>query len=214
MKAERLYYTDSWLNTFEARVTGIEPFEGRFRVRLDRTAFYPTSGGQPFDTGVLGGARVLDVFEDEAGDVVHVLDAKPSGETVRGEIDTVRRFDHIQQHTGQHLLSAVFVVLFQYHTVSFHLGEGLCTIDLNTTLLTEEQVRQAEARANQIVFEDRPVRISFSTREEASKMGLRKEVAREGEIRLIEIDSLDLTACGGTHVARSEERRVGKECRL
>lgn len=203
MKAERLYYTDSWLHTFEAQVTGVEAIEGAYRVRLSQTAFYPTSGGQPFDKGTLGGARVLDIYEDDAGEVIHVLDAAPSGETVRGEIDAVRRFDHIQQHTGQHVLSAVFVELFGHRTVSFHLGEETCTIDLATPSLSEEQVKRAEARSNEVVFEDRPVRILFTTKEEAATLGLRKETQREGEIRIIEIDGLDRSACGGTHVNRT-----------
>lgn len=201
MKAERLYYRDAAMRAFDAQVIGVEPVAGRFHVRLDRTAFYPNSGGQPSDTGVLDGVRVADVFEDESGDVVHVLEKAPRTGAVHGEIDWVRRFDHIQQHTGQHLLSAVFVELFKMATVSFHLGEDLSTIDLDAAALSDDQMRRAEARANEIVFENRPVRVTFTTKEAAGKLGLRKDVNREGEIRLIEIENLDLSACGGTHVS-------------
>ncbi len=203
MKTERLYYNDCFLRSFEARVLRAESAAGGVRAWLDRTAFYPTSGGQPYDTGTLGGARVLDVFEDEGGGVVHLLDRAPDGEAVRGEIDWERRFDHMQQHTGQHLLSATFVATFAFPTVSFHLGEEASTIDLATTSLSAEQVRRAEARANEVVFEDRPVRIFFAGPEEAARLRMRKEVEREGDLRLIEIADFDLTACGGTHVART-----------
>ena len=203
MKTERLYYTDSWLRSFDARVLRAEPAGEKVHVLLDRTAFYPASGGQPFDTGTLGTARVSDVFESESGEVVHVADRLPEGGGVHGEVDWARRFDHMQQHTGQHLLSAVWMELFKRPTVSFHMGEDLSTVDLEGGALSEEQVRRAGARANEIVFEDRPVNVFFAAREEAAALGLRKEVEREGQIRIIEIEKLDRTACGGTHLART-----------
>ena len=212
---ERLYYHDSFLKTFEARVARLAP-EG---VVLDRTAFYPTGGGQPHDTGMLGGVPVVEVLENERGEVVHRLDGPVSvqvGETVQGEIDWTRRADHIQQHSGQHLLSAVFLRQFGFPTVSFHLGAETSTIDLATPAVAPEQAQQAEELVNEVVFEDRPVRVWFATPEEAKALPLRKDVAREGELRLVEIPDLDLTACGGTHVARTGQvgavlvRKVGK----
>ncbi len=196
---ERLYYHDSFLKDFDARVVRVEDS----RVVLDRTAFYPTSGGQPFDTGMLAGVRVVDVSEDENGDVVHTLEAPPAAEpgaTVHGEIDWERRSDHIQQHTGQHLLSAVFVKLFDFPTVSFHLGAETSTIDITAAALTPEQARQAEDACNQIIFEDRALHVFFATQEQARDLPLRKEVTREGRLRLVEIPDVDLSACGGTHV--------------
>ncbi len=199
---ERLYYQDSFLRTFEARVARLDP-NG---VVLDRTAFYPSSGGQPHDTGLLNDSPVVEVLENEAGEIVHVV-AGPSpgavGEPVRGEIDWPRRAGHMQQHSGQHLLSAVFVRLFNFPTVSFHLGAETCTIDLAAPGLTPEQAQQAEELSNLIIFEDRPLRVFFATPEQAKTLPLRKEVEREGELRLVEIPELDLTACGGTHVTRT-----------
>jgi alanyl-tRNA synthetase len=201
MRTERLYYNDSMLFSFDARVVRAE----ENRVVLDRTAFYPTSGGQPYDTGTLGGARVLNVEDNDDGEVVHFLDRPlPEGD-VHGEIDSVRRFDHIQQHTGQHLLSAVFMELFQFPTVSFHLGAESCTIDLSISKMTDEQVVRAEERSNALIVENRAVQVSYRTKEEVAALGLRKETKREGEIRLIEIAGLDLCACGGTHVRATGE---------
>ena len=202
---ERLYYRDSFLREFEARVLRVEPGEaGRCGVVLDRTAFYPTSGGQPHDLGALGDLAVEDVQENEAGEVVHVVPRAPAAATVRGVIDWPRRFDHMQQHTGQHLLSAAFVRLFNWPTASFHLGRDLCTIDLETGSLGPRQLQQAEELANQVIFEDRPVHVRFvPPGGELEKEGLRRSPARQGELRLIEIEEFDRCACGGTHVART-----------
>jgi alanyl-tRNA synthetase len=176
---------------------------------LDRTAFYPTSGGQPFDTGVLrvdsAAPRVVEVIDREQdGAVVHVVesaggDLRP-GAAVHGEIDSPRRRDHMQQHSGQHVLSAAFVRLLNAPTVSFHLGDESCSIDLAIASLNSEEMRRAEELANEIVTEDRPVEIRYAGREEAERMGLRKLPPRSGDIRLIDIRDFDLTACGGTHV--------------
>src|SRR3989338_7275187 len=176
---ERLYYRDSFLREFEARVLRVEPGEaGRCGVVLDRTAFYPTSGGQPHDLGALGDLAVEDVQENEAGEVVHVVARAPAAATVRGVIDWPRRFDHMQQHTGQHLLSAAFVRLFNWPTASFHLGRDLCTIDLETGSLGPRQLQQAEELANQVIFEDRPVHVRFvPPGGELEKEGLRRALA-------------------------------------
>jgi len=200
---ERLYYTDAYANAFDATVTAAGDEDGRPWATLDRTAFYPASGGQPFDTGRLGDASVADVIDREDGTIVHVLDRPlATGARVRGEIDWARRFDHMQQHTGQHVLSAAFDRLFQARTVSFHLGAETCTIDLDRAV-GADKVAAAEQDANRIVWEDRPVTVRFVTAEEAAALPLRKEPQREGPLRLVEIDGLDLSACGGTHVART-----------
>ncbi|HEV8395474.1 MAG TPA: DHHA1 domain-containing protein [Vicinamibacterales bacterium] len=198
----RIYYTDAYCQAFEARVVRAFEHEGRPAALLDRTAFYPTSGGQPYDVGVLGGTAVLDVV-DVDGEVVHVL-ASPlaEGSTVRGEIDWVRRFDHMQQHTGQHVLSAALVRVCHAATVSFHLGGDASTIDLSA-VVSPADVERAVDEANRIVWEDYEVAVRFASDEEAKALPLRKESARQGELRLIEVPHFDLSACGGTHVART-----------
>ena len=207
---ERLYYDDPYQREFDATVVSVEPHAaaeagaGRHAVRLNRTAFYPTTGGQPFDIGTLGPSRVIDVVDDERGDVVHVVEgpAMEPGATVGGVVDWPRRFDHMQQHTGQHVLSAAFVRLFGVKTVSFHLGAEVSTIDLAREV-TAKEMAAAEEEANRIVWEDRPVAIRYATAEEAAAMPLRKESARVGTLRLIDIEGFDLSACGGTHVNRT-----------
>jgi alanyl-tRNA synthetase len=198
----RIYYTDAYCQAFDARVVRAFEHEGRPAVVLDRSAFYPTSGGQPYDVGVLGGATVVDVV-DLDGDVVHVLSAPlPDGAAVRGEIDWGRRFDHMQQHTGQHVLSAALVHVCGAATVSFHLGGDASTIDIGT-LVAPADVERAVDEANRIVWEDREVTVRFASEDEAKRLSLRKESARQGELRLIEVPHFDLSACGGTHVART-----------
>jgi alanyl-tRNA synthetase len=196
---DRLYYHDSYLTEFQARVVDASP--DRRRVYLDRTAFYPTSGGQPFDTGELGGLQVLEVT-DEGDRIAHLLADALAEAEVAGRIDRGRRFDHMQQHTGQHLLSAVLVDMFHAPTVSFHLGAETCTIDV-AGALDPGQLREAERRANEIVFENRPVTISFQ--DSSQDLGLRKPTEREGLVRIISIDNLDRSACGGTHVRATGE---------
>src|SRR3984885_16058806 len=196
---DRLYYQDSHLTEFRARAVDVSP--DRQRIYLDRTAFYPTSGGQPFDTGQLGGSKVIEVI-DEGDRIAHVLSDPLIDIEVDGRIDRGRRFDHMQQHTGQHLLSAVLVEMFDAPTVSFHLGAESSTIDI-ARALEPEQLREAERRANQIVFENRPVAISFQHSSE--DLGLRKPTEREGEVRIISIQDLDRSACGGTHVRSTGE---------
>jgi alanyl-tRNA synthetase len=217
---DRLYYTDPYLRAFDATIVGVSEHDGRALVTLDRTAFYPTSGGQPFDTGTLGGFAVVDVFDEEDGNVTHVLTPRETGpfgpaasagstgpglrpgEKVHGAIDWPRRFDHMQQHTGQHVLSAAIDHLFHVRTVSFHLGAAASTIDVARELSPRDIVA-AEDEANRIVWEDRTVTISFADSEDAARMPLRKESKREGKLRLIDVDGFDLSACGGTHVART-----------
>jgi alanyl-tRNA synthetase len=199
---ERLYYRDPYLREFEAAVVETTTHDGRPAVVLDRTAFYPTSGGQPFDVGTLSEVRVLDVIDGDDGRVVHVVDRLPAVAAVKGTIDWTRRFDHMQQHTGQHVLSAAFDRLVGARTESFHLGAEYSTIDLARDL-TAADVARAEAEANRVVWEDRPVAVRFASAEEAAALGMRKESKREGTLRLIEVADFDLSACGGTHVVRT-----------
>lgn len=198
---ERLYYIDSYRADFDATVVDVTD-AGR-RVYLDRTAFYPTSGGQSHDTGQLGGIAVVDVV-DEDDRIAHLL-AEPIDQagSVSGHVDWPRRFDHMQQHTGQHLLSAVLAQLFDYDTVSVHFGPAASTLDLSTPSLTAEQLIDAEERANAIVTENRPVSIGFA--DAATVIGLRKASTREGTLRIVTIDALDQSACGGTHVRATGE---------
>src|SRR5690606_21066253 len=199
----RLYYDDAYLRAFDAHVAEVSA-DGR-RVYLDRTAFYPTSGGQPHDTGELAGVRVVDVV-DEGDRIAHVL-AEPvalaPGARVEGRIEWERRFDHMQQHTGQHLLSAVFAELYGFETVSVHFGAESSTIDLATATLAAGQIEAAEARANALVWEDRAVAVSYEHAAEAA--GLRKRPDREGPLRIVSIDGVDRSACGGTHVRGTAE---------
>jgi len=201
-KTERLYYTDCYLREFEARVLRSEAAPNGFTVYLDRTAFYPTSGGQPTDFGTIAGIQLLEAV-DEGDEIAHILRQAPEAEGVSGKIDWARRFDHMQQHTGQHILSAAFERIGGYKTVSFHLGEESSSIDLDSDRLGSRQLEEAEDAANQVVFENRPVRISFQSAGEASRLDLRKPTSREGEVRLVEVEGFDLSACGGTHVSRT-----------
>ena len=203
MSSERLYYTDAYLVEFDAVVREVLPQKDRWKVILDRTAFYPTSGGQPFDLGTLDEARVLDVFDQEDGTIAHLVDRELEANCrVRGHLDWARRFDHMQQHTGQHLLSAAFEREAGARTVSFHLGTSASTIDLDKEV-TAEQVGRVEDAANRVLWEDREVCVKFVTASEAAKLPLRKDPAREGELRIVEIKDYDLSACGGTHVRRT-----------
>jgi alanyl-tRNA synthetase len=203
--SERLYYTDAFLTRFDAQVVGAATARDSAAVLLDRTAFYPTSGGQPSDRGSIGGIAVTDVVEGDDGRVLHIVDRTIApGERVACEVDWVRRFDHMQQHTAQHLLSAVLERMNGIRTESFHLGAEACTIDV-TAGLTLEQLRPVEEEANRVVWENRQVRVRFVTHAEAAALPLRKPPARSGLLRLIEIDGVDLSACGGTHVAATAE---------
>jgi alanyl-tRNA synthetase len=199
---ERLYYTDPYLREFDATLVDTVSHEGQTALVLDRTAFYPTSGGQPADAGAFQDVRVLDVVDAEDGRILHIVDRAPSTTALHGVIDWTRRFDHMQQHTGQHVLSAAFDRLFGVRTESFHLGAESSTIDLAREVSASE-VERAEDESNRILWEDRSVAIRFVDAAEARTLGLRKETMREGTIRLIDVSGFDLSACGGTHVSRT-----------
>ena len=208
MPTQRRYYDNPFEQEFTAEVLRCEPVtaetedtsEARlWRVTLNRTAFYPSSGGQPHDTGQLGEATVVDVLDDN-DEVIHVVDRPIEPGTVSGRINWERRFDHMQQHTGQHLLSAVFQKNCTLPTGSFHLGSNLCTIDLRGREPTNDILERATIAANAIVYEDRAVNVIYGTAEQLAASGVRKEVDRTGVLRAIEIESLELQPCGGTHV--------------
>jgi alanyl-tRNA synthetase len=205
---KRLYYSDSRLLEFDACVISLSELDdGQIAVTLDRTAFYPTGGGQPTDTGTLGDARVVDCIDAEDDGVLHVIQGSTPevGDTVQGKIDGPRRLDHLQQHTGQHILSAAFVRLFDAPTRSFRVLEHECEIDVALDDPTDERIEQAVDLANRIIWESRPIQIRQVTSEEAAALPLRKEPAREGELRIIEIAGFDLTPCGGTHARSTGE---------
>ncbi len=202
---ERLYYHDSYLLSFTAMVLTQEARDGKVAAELDRTAFYPASGGQPCDTGTLGTARVLEVEETLSGTILHILDTSLPPGAVTGRVDRKRRFDHMQQHSGQHILSQAFLRAAEAATASFHLGRETSTIDIEIARPSPEQIRAAEALATRTVFEDRPVTVINAPPEELSSLGLRKEPQRQGEVRVIDIEGFDRSPCGGTHVGRTGE---------
>jgi alanyl-tRNA synthetase len=219
---DRLYYNDSFLYDFDAEVREVQD-SPRPSLILDRTAFYPTSGGQVQDSGHITVAnndhkfRVTEVSDTEDGHVIHYLEAPlkdvQPGTRIHGQVDAGRRRDHMQQHSAQHVLSAAFMELFNMPTVSFHMADDYCSIDLDTPTLTEKQIEAAERRANEIILENRPVSIRYVAREEAVSLGLRKPPAEgHDELRLIDIQNFDLCACGGTHV-NSTGQIAGLLCR-
>ena len=204
---ERLYYADSHLVDFEARVVDLtERVSGWTAIVLDRTAFYPTGGGQPSDTGTLDGSRVVECVDD-GENVLHLVQGTTParGATVRGRIDWARRLDHIQQHTGQHILSQAFIKLFNAPTKSFRVMDVSCEIDVELDNPSTETIERAVELANNVIWEDRSISIFNVTPEQVAEMSLRKEPSREGELRVIEIEGFDLTPCGGTHAYRTGE---------
>jgi alanyl-tRNA synthetase len=210
---DRLYLLDTWLLDFEAEAVAQRDRGGRPAVVLDRTAFYPGGGGQPGDRGTLGGIRVVDVVED-AGEILHLLEAPPPPGRLAGRVDRARRLDHVQQHHGQHLLSAAFERLVGAATLSFHLGEETCTIDLDTPpeRLGPERLREAEAAANELVWRDLAVEARERTPEELALLPLRKDAVKGTRVVVVaetgpggEVRVLDASPCGGTHPRRTGE---------
>src|SRR5688500_13195299 len=205
---ERLYYSDSHLVEFEACVVDLsDRVSGWTAVVLDRTAFYPTGGGQPGDTGTLNGLRVVECIDDGERGVLHVVQGTvpARGATVQGRVDWPRRLDHMQQHTGQHILSQAFVTLFNAPTKSFRVLDTSCEIDVDLNNPTTDIIERSVELANNVIWEDRAITIRNVTSDEAAELPLRKESLREGELRVIEIDGFDLTPCGGTHAYRTGE---------
>ncbi|MBW3495013.1 DHHA1 domain-containing protein [Bacillus sp. FDAARGOS_1420] len=202
---KKLYYIDAYQQTFTTKVIKQEhDTEGNLYVVLNETAFYPTGGGQPHDTGTLNGIPVSNV-EEVNGEIRHFIIEQLHTEEVEGKIDWERRFDHMQQHTAQHILSAAFWDHFNIPTIGFHLGKETITIDLETANLSTETVEKAAQIANQIVFENHPIRIKWMNLEEAKAFPLRKEPTMTENIRVVIIENYDYNGCGGTHPKHTGE---------
>jgi alanyl-tRNA synthetase len=203
---EKLYFTDSSLLQFQAQVLQIESGAGGDKVLLDRTAFYPTGGGQPNDTGRLDGVEVVDVVEEDGGRIFHVVGQAGRlqvGQTVEAAIDKSRRLDHLQQHSGQHILSQAFIQACNAETRSFHMGAQTSTIDIELSAPADEAMRAAEEIANAIIFDNRPMRVHLVDEAGAALLPLRKESALSGTIRVIEVEDFDWSPCGGTHARQT-----------
>ncbi len=203
-ETKRLYYDDAYLLDFEAEVVERREHEGRPAVVLDRTAFYPESGGQPWDRGTLGGARVVAVVDLE-GAILHIVEgAVPEGR-VRGAVDRETRLDHMQQHTGQHVLSQAFWEILKGETLSFHMGAEVSTLEIGLKALADADFDRVEDRANAIVREDREVKTYFVPEDRIGEVPLRRPPKKQGLLRVVEVDGFDYSACGGTHVRRTGE---------
>ncbi len=202
METEKLYYTDPFLTTFTAKVLSCEAGKGGYLVTLDRTAFYPEGGGQPADHGTLGGIAVTDVHEKD-GVVIHTVEkAVEIGENVTGRIDWARRFDHMQQHSGEHILSGILCRDYHCDNVGFHLGADTVTIDYNTDISWEEALA-AEYQANQVIWADAPVEITYPSPAELDALDYRSKKALTGKVRIVTFPEADCCACCGTHVLRA-----------
>ncbi len=200
----RLYFEDAYLREFEAAVVEKRRHEQHPAVVLDRTGFYPESGGQPADRGTLSGVGVVGVFEDGER-IVHVLDEELADAQVKGEIDWGRRFDHMQQHSGQHILSQCFIEVLDGETRSFHLGEDASSLEIGIQNIRDEDLDKLETRANEIVFQDLEVKTYFVPESKIETVPLRRPPKKEGLLRIVEISGFDYSACGGTHVRRTGE---------
>lgn len=202
---QKLYYNDSYTTQFKSKVIDVKKYNGKIALILDKTYFYPTSGGQEHDTGFINNARVVDVIELDNGEILHVIDGDiPSGD-VECKIDWDRRFSNMQQHTGQHILSRAFEILLNAETISSRLGDDIGTIDLDIETLSYDKVHEVENLANQIIWENRDVKIHYVDDTEISKFPLRKQPKVSGTIRIIEVRDFDFSPCGGTHVSRTGE---------
>jgi alanyl-tRNA synthetase len=204
---ERLYYQDSYLKEFRAKILKKIKIDNQPAVVLDETAFYPTSGGQPHDKGVIQDVPVVEVVE-EGDEIIHILKEELKEEInseVVGKIDWERRFDHMQQHSGQHILSAAFEKLWNADTVSFYLGDEICTLDIMKDNITSEEVKKAEILSNNIVLENKPIKVYFVDQERANELNLRKIPPQKEDIRIVEIKDFDVCACCGTHCGTTGE---------
>ncbi len=203
---ERLYFQDAYRTDFTATVLAQTSVDGRPALLLDRTCFYPAAGGQPYDTGILADAPVVEVSAD-GDNILHILAAPVAvadGAIVSGAIDWERRYDHMQQHTGQHLLSQVFIRLYGYETVAVHIGAGEATLDLAADVRSEE-VAAAEAVANQLAYTALPVKTYFVDDAAITTLPVRRPPKVSGLVRIVEIDGYDYSACGGTHLHTTAE---------
>jgi alanyl-tRNA synthetase len=203
-ETRRLYYDDSNLLEFDAEVVERREHEGRPAVVLDATAFYPESGGQPWDRGTLNGIEVLKVVDSE-GAILHVLKSDVASGPVRGRIDAATRTDHMQQHTGQHVLSQAFWELLKGETLSFHMGPDVSTLEIGLKTISDADCDRVEDRANAVVWQDREVKTYFVPEERIGEVPLRRPPKKQGLLRVVEVDGFDYSACGGTHVRRTGE---------
>ena len=203
---ERLYYKDPALLSFEGTIIEARQFNGKHLTVLDKTAFYPTSGGQPHDKGLLNSVAIFDVTESD-GNIQHISDSAVGtiGDRVKGEVDSGRRKHFRQLHTAQHILSSVFIELYDFQTVSVHLGEDYGAIELKQPSLEDDQLLKTEQLSNEYILQSLPVEIIFANEQEAQKLPLRKKPSRQGTIRIIKIGEIDYSACGGTHCHNSSE---------
>jgi alanyl-tRNA synthetase len=202
METEKLYYQDPFLRAFTAKVLSCETGKNGYQVTLDRTAFYPEGGGQPADHGVLGKAQVTDVHEKD-GVIFHICETSVEiGDTVTGRIDWARRFDHMQQHSGEHILSGILCADYHCDNVGFHLGVDTVTIDYNADI-SWEQALDAERKANEVIWADRPVEITYPSPEALAALNYRSKKALTGQVRIVAFPEADCCACCGTHVLRA-----------
>ena len=209
MMTEKLFYADPFLTEFDARVLACEAEKGGFAVVLDRTAFYPEGGGQPSDTGVLGGVEVIEVHE-KAGVITHKCASPlPVGETVHGSLDWARRFDHMQQHSGEHICSGLICARYGCDNVGFHMGADAVTIDFNADIPWEELL-EIESAANRYIYEDHAIDIQLHRGAELDAIDYRSKKPLEGDVRIVTFPEADCCACCGTHVARSGQVGVVK----
>jgi len=201
---KRLYLEDPYRTEFDAKVIERLTHEQSPAVILDQTLFYPESGGQPADRGEIDGAEVIHVLEQD-NKILHVLNSPIASDHVRGKIDWARRFDHMQQHTGQHILSQSFHELFEAETLAFHLGEATSVLEIDLRKVDEAEVEKVEKRANTIIKENRDIKSYFILDDKAHTIPLRRPPKKRGQLRIVEVSDYDYSACGGTHLRRSGE---------
>jgi alanyl-tRNA synthetase len=201
---QKIYCENSYITECESNIIDIIEKDGKHHVVLDRTPFYPEGGGQPSDTGTIDGIDVFHVYEEE--DLIyHVTERKPENKTVKCIVNFDRRFDHMQQHSGEHLLSGAFFRLYKGVNCGFHLGDDYVTIDINLKEVTEEMLRQIEEETNKYIFSNVEVYTYIVDKDKVSKLPMRKEVKVEENIRIVQMGDADYSACCGTHVARTGE---------
>lgn len=201
---EKLYYQDSHRKEFQATVVSCEPYKQQYRIVLDRTAFFPEGGGQYADTGMLDAVNITDVHEKD-GIIYHTADAPlEAGSRVTGRIHWEERFEKMQQHTGEHIVSGLIHKRFGYQNVGFHLGSDYCTMDFNGPI-TKEELREIEREANEAVFQNLDIEVLYPTKEELAEMEYRSKIEIEGQVRIVVVPGYDVCACCAPHVDKTGE---------
>lgn len=201
---QKLYYEQPKLKEWTTSITDIQEIDGLYHIKLEDSAFYPESGGQPSDFGTIDGIEMIQCIDQDT-EVIHVLKEKPINQTVKCVIDWDRRLDHMQHHSGQHLLSATIIELFDIHTLSFHLGKDTVTIDLDTPSISSNQLYEIERAVYQKIIENKEIKTYFIKKEDVDSLKLRKLPKVDDDIRIVEITDIDLSACCGTHVKQTGE---------